>query len=375
MSKPYRPTEFASPTTPIRPSRLRPWWQQVCLGTVRLGILGVGLGVLTGTGLRIWSSQGHDRLGSLPLRPQDRPPTWQQFFWPPTADQPPLIPQPVRPTTLEELIPRRGEMQPLRQQLLPLIQRHAKMTVTLYAVDLDSGEYLDINGTQAVSAASTIKLPLLLALFQAWDQGKVRLEERLTMTKNLVAGGSGNMQFQPVGTTFTLLDTATRMIVISDNTATNMILERLGGKDLVNRQFAEWGLQNTVIRNLLPDLKGTNTTSAADLVHTLALIERGEVLSRRSRDWVLHILRRTENRSLLPAGLGPGAVIGHKTGDIGFIIGDAGLVDTATGQRYLVAIFVQSAYNDPQAVQLVQELSRQVYRYLNRVKSPDTPNP
>ncbi|MEN9262573.1 MAG: serine hydrolase, partial [Gloeomargarita sp. GMQP_bins_44] len=231
MSKPYRPTEFASPTTPIRPSRLRPWWQQVCLGTVRLGILGVGLGVLTGTGLRIWSSQGHDRLGSLPLRPQDRPPTWQQFFWPPTADQPPLIPQPVRPTTLEELIPRRGEMQPLRQQLLPLIQRHAKMTVTLYAVDLDSGEYLDINGTQAVSAASTIKLPLLLALFQAWDQGKVRLEERLTMTKNLVAGGSGNMQFQPVGTTFTLLDTATRMIVISDNTATNMILERLGGKD------------------------------------------------------------------------------------------------------------------------------------------------
>ncbi|MEN9254695.1 MAG: serine hydrolase, partial [Gloeomargarita sp. SZTDM-1c_bins_89] len=288
---------------------------------------------------------------------------------------PPLIPQPVRPTTLEELIPRRGEMQPLRQQLLPLIQRHAKMTVTLYAVDLDSGEYLDINGTQAVSAASTIKLPLLLALFQAWDQGKVRLEERLTMTKNLVAGGSGNMQFQPVGTTFTLLDTATRMIVISDNTATNMILERLGGKDLVNRQFAEWGLQNTVIRNLLPDLKGTNTTSAADLVHTLALIERGEVLSRRSRDWVLHILRRTENRSLLPAGLGPGAVIGHKTGDIGFIIGDAGLVDTATGQRYLVAIFVQSAYNDPQAVQLVQELSRQVYRYLNRVKSPDTPNP
>lgn len=375
MSKPYRPTEFASPTTPIRPSRLRPWWQQVCLGTVRLGILGVGLGVLTGTGLRIWSSQGHDRLGSLPLRLQDRPPTWQQFFWPPTADQPPLIPQPVRPTTLEELIPRRGEMQPLRQQLLPLIQRHAKMTVTLYAVDLDSGEYLDINGTQAVSAASTIKLPLLLALFQAWDQGKVRLEERLTMTKNLVAGGSGNMQFQPVGTTFTLLDTATRMIVISDNTATNMILERLGGKDLVNRQFAEWGLQNTVIRNLLPDLKGTNTTSAADLVHTLALIERGEVLSRRSRDWVLHILRRTENRSLLPAGLGPGAVIGHKTGDIGFIIGDAGLVDTATGQRYLVAIFVQSAYNDPQAVQLVQELSRQVYRYLNRVKSPDTPNP
>jgi len=175
------------------------------------------------------------------------------------------------------------------------------------------------------------------------------------------------MQFQPVGTTFTLLDTATRMIVISDNTATNMILARLGGKEVVNQRFQEWGLQTTVVRNLLPDLKGTNTTSAADLVHTLALIERGELLSRRSRDWLLHILRSTQNRSLLPAGLGPGAVIGHKTGDIGFIIGDAGLVDTATGQRYLISIFVQSSYNDPQAVHLLQELSRQTYRYLNRL--------
>jgi beta-lactamase class A len=350
----------------IRPT---PWWRSLLLGGVRLGILGVGLGVLAGTGLNIWLSQGHDHLGQFPLQTQERPPTWQSFFWPQTREQTALIPQPVRPTSLEELLPRRAPMQALQAQLLPLTQRNPKVTATLYAADLDSGEYLDMGGTKAVPAASTIKLPILLALFQDVDQGKVRLEERLTMTKALVASGSGDMQFQPVGTTFTLLDTATRMIVISDNTATNMILERLGGKDVVNQRFQEWGLQATVVRNLLPDLKGTNTTSAADLVHTLALIERGETLSRRSRDWVLHILRSTENRSLLPAGLGPGAVIGHKTGDIGFIIGDAGMVDTATGQRYLISIFVQSAYNDPQAVQLLQELSRKSYQYLNRPRS------
>ncbi|MCS6781826.1 MAG: serine hydrolase [Gloeomargarita sp. SKYBB_i_bin120] len=377
MGKNYRRTNLQTQPAPTRPPmrRSQPWWQVFVLNTLRLGILGVGLGVLTGTGLHLWLSQGYDRIGPFPLRPQDQPPTWQSFFWPPTPEQPALMPQPVRPTTLEALIPRRGEMSTLQQQLLSLIQRQPQMQVSLYAVDLDSGEYLDINGTRTVSAASTIKLPLLLAVFQAWDQGQVRLEERLTMTKALLAGGSGDMQFQPVGTTFTLLDTATRMIVISDNTATNLILERLGGKDVVNRLFASWGLQTTVIRNWLPDLKGTNTTSAADLVHTLALIERGESLSRRSRDWVLHILRSTQNRSLLPAGLGPGAVIGHKTGDIGFIIGDAGVVDTATGQRYLVAIFVQSAYNDPRAVQLLQELSRHIYRYLNRVRSPGTPSP
>ncbi|APB32351.1 beta-lactamase [Gloeomargarita lithophora Alchichica-D10] len=357
--------------------RLRPvpWWRSWFLGGLRLGLVGVGLGVLTGTGLNIWLSQGHDHLGQFPIQAQDRPPSWQSFLWPQTAEQTTLIPQPMRPTTLDDLLPRRTPMQALQAQLLPLTQRNPKVTATLYAVDLDSGEYLDMGGTKTVPAASTIKLPLLLALFQDLDQGKVRLDERLTMTKPLVASGSGDMQFQPVGTTFTLLDTATRMIVISDNTATNMILERLGGKEVVNQRFQEWGLQTTAVRNLLPDLKGTNTTSAADLVHTLALIAQGELLSQRSRDWVLHILRSTENRSLLPAGLGKGAVIGHKTGDIGFIIGDAGVVDTATGQRYLITIFIQSSYNDPQAVQLLQELSRKSYQYLNRAKAPGTPSP
>lgn len=371
------PKPAPSPRRPVTQlnGRIRPapWWRSLLLGGVRLGIVGVGLGVLAGTGLNIWLSQGQDHLGQLPIQAQDRPPTWQRFLWPQTPEQTALIPQPVRPTALADLVPRGAPMQALQAQLLPLTQRNPKVTATLYAVDLDSGEYLDMGGTKPVPAASTIKLPILLALFQDLDQGKVRLDERLTMTQPLVASGSGDMQFQPVGTTFTLLDTATRMIVISDNTATNMILARLGGKEVVNQRFQEWGLENTVIRNLLPDLKGTNTTSAADLVHTLAWIERGELLSRRSRDWVLHILRSTENRSLLPAGLGAGAVIGHKTGDIGFIIGDAGVVDTATGQRYLIAIFVQSSYNDPQAVQLLQELSRKSYQYLNRGKSPTAP--
>ncbi len=365
---PSRPS-LRRPVTPTKgQKRPTPWWQTVLCGAVRLGVLGVGLGVLAGTGLHIWLSQGHDRLGQWPIHVQDRPPTWQSFFWPSRVDPAPLLPQPVRPTTLAELFPHSKPMPEMQARLVSLAQRYPKLTVTLYAVDLDSGETLDIGGAQPVSAASTIKLPILVALFQEVDQGRVRLEERLTMTKPLVAGGSGDMQFQPVGTTFTVLDTATRMIVISDNTATNMILARLGGKEVVNQRFQEWGLQTTVVRNLLPDLKGTNTTSAADLVHTLALVERGELLSRRSRDWVLHILRSTQNRSLLPAGLGPGALIGHKTGDIGFIIGDAGLVDTPTGQRYLISIFVQSSYNDPQAVQLLQELSRQTYRYLNRAK-------
>ena len=79
------------------------------------------------------------------------------------------------------------------------------------------------------------------------------------------------MQFQDPGKQFTALETATKMITISDNTATNMLIERLGGAEALNQRFREWGLTQTAIRNVLPDLEGTNTTSAKDLAYLLTL--------------------------------------------------------------------------------------------------------
>ncbi len=94
---------------------------------------------------------------------------------------------------------------------------------------MDSGDYVNVRGEQGFSAASTIKIPILIAFFQDVDAGKVRLDEMLTMKKELIGGGSGDLQYQQPGKQFSALETARKMIVISDNTATNMIIERLGG--------------------------------------------------------------------------------------------------------------------------------------------------
>ena len=60
-------------------------------------------------------------------------------------------------------------------------------------VDLDTGNYVDVNGSTSFPAASTIKVPILLAFFQDVDAGKIRLDEMLTMQQDMVAGGSGDM--------------------------------------------------------------------------------------------------------------------------------------------------------------------------------------
>ena len=119
------------------------------------------------------------------------------------------------------------------------------------------------------SAASTIKIPILVAFFEDVDAGKIALDEMLTMKPELIATGSGNMQYQEPGKQFTALETATKMIIISDNTATNMLIERMGGSEALNARFKEWGMENTLISNSLPDLEGTNTTTPKDLASLL----------------------------------------------------------------------------------------------------------
>jgi beta-lactamase class A len=269
----------------------------------------------------------------------------------------------------------------LEPQIKALMARYSFLQTGMFFLDLDTGNYLDINGGRVFPAASTIKLPILIAFFQDLDAGKVSLNETLVMRRDLIAGGSGEMQDKPAGTKFSARETVTKMITISDNTATNMIVDRLGGIARVNERFRSWGLKDTVMRNWLGDFKGTNTTSSKDMVRLLALLADEKLLSPSSREQALDVLRHTITRTLLPAGLGSGADIAHKTGDIGFLIGDAGLITMPNGKRYLAGIYVRRPYNDVRGRDFIRQVSGLVYNYLNRqtarvpVVSPTRPTP
>jgi beta-lactamase class A len=304
------------------------------LYVLRFVIFGVGLGAIAGTVLSKVEPQSLLKAAPSP----ETPPT---------------------PALLQG-----KEILALEQKLEALKTKYPKLQPGAIFLDLDNGNYVNWQGDRVFSAASTIKVPILVAFFQAVDAGKIQLDELLTLEKDTLASGSGNMQYAGVGKKYTALETARRMIVISDNSATNMLIKRLGGREFLNQRFQEWGLINTQLYDVLPDLAGKNTTTPQDLVEIMARVNRGELLTGRSRDRFLLIMRQTETNTLLPQGLEKEAVIAHKTGDIRTVLGDVGLVDMPNGKQYIAAVLVKRLDNDAQARNLIQQISRTAYQHL-----------
>ncbi len=262
---------------------------------------------------------------------------------------------------------------PNGRSLTWLQQRLAELQPTKYKnldpgtfiLDLDTGDFASVNGSKVFPTASIIKQPILIAFLQDVEAGKISLNETLTMTNDVIVGGSGYMQDAPVGSKYSATEVITNMITTSDNTATNMVIKRMGGIDVVNRRFQSWGLTKTRIRNWLPDLSGTNTTTPQELIKIMGMLEQGELLSTQ-KSTAINIMQRVKNNKLLPQGLGTGARIAHKTGDIGFLLGDSGIVYMPNGKRYLIAVLVNSrVYDDYDAVYYIRDVSRIVYTYLN----------
>ncbi|BAY81082.1 peptidoglycan glycosyltransferase [Calothrix parasitica NIES-267] len=271
------------------------------------------------------------------------------------------------------VVPLGSQMPQLYSQVKSLMSRYSYLDPGMFFLDLETGDYLDINGEKAFPAASTIKLPLLVALFEEVDAGRVKLNETVVMRRDLMTGGSGTMRYKRPGTKFGLLETVTKMITISDNTATNMVIDRLGGKARLNQRFRSWGLQNTVIRNLLGDFKGTNTTSPKDLARVGALISNNLILSSSSRAKVLDIMHRVRNKAYLGSGIGKNAKFANKTGTLGIVLGDTGIVTMPNGKRYLAGMIVRRPFRDRRAKSFIKQVSRIVYGHINKPQVSNLP--
>jgi beta-lactamase class A len=283
----------------------------------------------------------------------------------PTGDVAIAVP-PAPAPQLSQRIPNGRSLTWLQQRLAELQPtKYKNLDPGTFILDLDTGDFASVNGSKVFPTASIIKLPVLIAFLQDVEADKIRLSETLTMTSDVVVGGSGYMQDAPIGSKYSATEVITNMITTSDNTATNMIIKRMGGIDVVNRRFQAWGLNKTRIRNWLPDLSGTNTTTPEELIKVMGMLEQGELLSTQKAT-AINIMQRVKNNKLLPQGLGTGARIAHKTGDIGFLLGDSGIVYMPNGKRYLIAVLVTSRiYDDYDAVYYIRDVSRIVYTYLN----------
>jgi beta-lactamase class A len=242
---------------------------------------------------------------------------------------------------------------PLKQQLETRIAGF-RGTVTLYAKNLDTGATVGIRETDPVRTASTIKLAIMTAVFDAVEHHKAEWTEMLTIAHKEKVSGSGVLASEfSDGVPLPLRDVLHLMIVLSDNTATNMILERFTA-DAVNAYLDRIGIKTTrslrkILRDdaaegiseagKLPENKkyGLGVSCPRDMVTILERLERGELVSPEASKEMIAVLKRCQdNGGIRRNGNLP---VANKTGALDALRSDVGIV-YSPGGRIAMAITV-----------------------------------
>lgn len=257
-----------------------------------------------------------------------------------------------------------NEIESLKNQLIGLSAAYPSIHPAVYVWNYEDGSYVDINADEIFATASIIKLPVLVQLFRAIESNDVNIYDDMTLTEYFRTEGSGSLQFKAEGSKYSIDDLARVMITESDNSATNMLVAKLGSMTNINSGLRDWGLNKTNIQTWLPDLGGTNKTTAREMARILYNIDNPFFLSTSSREKIFDYMGHVHNNRLIQAGLGPGATFLHKTGDIGSMLGDAGIVYTPKDKKYIVVILANRPHNSPLGKEFIVRASELIYNTL-----------
>ncbi len=215
-----------------------------------------------------------------------------------------------------------------------------KGTFAFYVHDLDGGVQVAIRADESFPAASVIKLPILLRALEMVAAGEARLDQRLRLTAWHKTGGSGVLQYFHDGLEITLEDACTAMIALSDNTATNVVLD-VTGVDPVNALLDRLGCPRTRLHRYLgkPDMPGPagpNQAVPREIGRLLEMLVWREILTPELCQTAMVMLRRQSHRALIPRLLPGWTAVAHKTGSLDGVRHDVGVLwraDTSLGAR------------------------------------------
>ena len=250
----------------------------------------------------------------------------------------------------------------LNHQLRSLASRvHA--AIALDVLDLETGYNAGFNAAKSMPAASTIKLPVMVEVFAQLEAGRFDLQHRVTLTASDKDYGSGELSDAPAGTTYAVSDLVEKMIDVSDNTATNMLI-RLVGRQSINRRMEELGLDRTHlsgdVRTSGWSIRRTLRTSPADLVRLLTLMAKHKLIDEWSSNEMIAILEADRINTLLPEPLPPDVPIAHKTGSLNDTLNDAGIV-FASEAPYVIAVMTTALPSADLGRSFIHSVSRIAY--------------
>jgi beta-lactamase class A len=263
----------------------------------------------------------------------------------------------------------------LEARIAPLVKGH-KGNVAVAVKHLTTGEEFYLNADTAMPTASLIKLPVMVEAYAQAQEGKVKFDTTLTLTKGDKVPGSGILtQHFSDGATFPLRDAVRLMIVYSDNTATNMVVDQIG-LPATSKRMATLGLKDTKLNAKVfrGDTRldqefgkkyGLGSTTAREMVKLLEMIEAGKVVSPEACKEMLGHLKACDDDEKLKRDLPRGVVVAHKTGSVDASKTDAGILYLKSGP---VAVCVLTDANedrrwvpDNAAQVLIGKIGRAVY--------------
>lgn len=198
----------------------------------------------------------------------------------------------------------------------------------IIVLDGDGNELFAHEADAAVPAASVIKIPLVMTLFADAAEGRLSLDERCAVGARV--DGSGVLRHLAGVTDLTLRDLATLTVIVSDNTATNRLIERIGLARVAER-LHEWGCTGTRLARAMFDTDAAargadNLIVPREVASLLLRLLRGDCGGRATSDAVLAVLERTQDDSLLRRYLPAGTRVAHKTGSLDAVRNDAGIL-------------------------------------------------
>lgn len=229
----------------------------------------------------------------------------------------------------------------LARQIDALVSRH-RGQVAFALVNLDTGESIFRRANEPMPTASLIKLAVLIEAYRQDRAGLISLDDEVVLHEEDKVPGSGILTSHfSDGTKITLRDAVRLMIVFSDNTATNLVLDRVGLKS-VNETMDSLGCPDTSIHakvfrgetSIAPERSkqfGLGSITARQAVSLLARIHRRELVDATACDAMLADLSACDDKLKVRRGLPPGTKWAHKTGSVNAVRTDAGLLETPSG--------------------------------------------
>lgn len=261
---------------------------------------------------------------------------------------------------------------PLFNRLSKIAEPHGPKVGAAF-IDMGSGWEAEINGRQEFPAASVAKVPIMVTAYHLADSGKLNLESKARFTGKDRLGGSGVLQWMPAGKTYTLRNLTRMMIVLSDNSATKMMVDRLGMPTINAYLISSLEARNTIIADPTmlqePPAPNVNHTTPLDMAHIAAKIEKGEGFSPQARKEMLSYMRNQRYRWGIWRGVPAGTVVADKTGNLEGILNDVGVVYTKQG-NYVLSIFTWGFKKQRDARLVINELSKAAYEEYTGEKVP-----